>query len=33
MLNLSNIKQFDVKFVHIIHFKIVEVQFNAAFSE
>ena len=30
---LSNIKPFDVKFWYIIHFKTVEVHFNATFGE
>ena len=32
-LNISNIKPFDVDFRYIIHFKTVEVHFNATFGE
>ena len=33
MLNISNIKPFDVEFWYIIHFETVEVHFNATFGE
>ena len=32
-LNISNNKPFDVEFRYIIHFKTVEVHFNATFGE
>ena len=32
-LNKSNVKLFDVKFRYVIHFKTVEVHFNATFGE
>ena len=32
-LNISNIKPFDVEVRYIIHFKTVEVHFNATFGE
>ena len=32
-MNISKIKPFDVELEHIIHFKTVEVHFNAAFGE
>ena len=33
MLIISNIKPFDDEFRYIIHFKTVEVHFNATFGE
>ena len=32
-LNISNIKPFDVEFRYVVHFKTVEVHFNATFGE